>query len=111
MPGVSMGYSILIIVICALCTQLERALPFLVFGRKRVPAVVRYLGRILPMAVMATLVVYCLRSVTFTAAENYAPQLIAVAVTAGLHLLWRNSLLSIFGGTACYMLLVQLAFA
>ncbi|MDD3212429.1 MAG: AzlD domain-containing protein [Eubacteriales bacterium] len=55
--------------------------------------------------------VYCLRNITFTAAESYAPQLIAVAVTAGLHLLWRNSLLSIFGGTACYMLLVQLVFA
>jgi branched-subunit amino acid transport protein AzlD len=62
------------------------------------------------MAVMTTLVVYCLRNVTFTAAEYFAPQLIAVAVTVGLHLWRRNTLLSIFGGTACYMLLIQLVF-
>ncbi len=102
--------SLLIILVCGLCTQLERFLPFLLFGRRQVPEFVRYLGRILPMAVIATLVVYCLRSVTFTGADTFVPQLIGVAVTVVLHLWKRNSLLSIFGGTACYMLLVQLVF-
>ncbi|NCC67028.1 MAG: branched-chain amino acid transporter AzlD [Clostridia bacterium] len=106
----AVGQSLLIIFVCAVCTQLERALPFLVFKGREVPKVIRYLGEILPMAVMATLVIYCLRGVTFTAAENFAPQLIAVAVTVALHLWGRNTLLSIFGGTACYMLLVQLVF-
>jgi branched-subunit amino acid transport protein AzlD len=106
----SVGQSLLIIFVCAVCTQLERALPFLVFKGRSVPKVIRYLGEILPMAVMATLVIYCLRGITFTAAENFAPQLIAVAVTVALHLWRRNTLLSIFGGTACYMLLVQLVF-
>jgi len=106
----SAGQTILIIFICAVCTQLERALPFLIFGGRPVPRVVHYLGGILPMAVMTTLVVYCLRNITFTAAEHFAPQLIAVAVTVGLHLWRRNTLLSIFGGTACYMLLIQLVF-
>ncbi|MFR7534762.1 MAG: AzlD domain-containing protein, partial [Oscillospiraceae bacterium] len=36
---------------------------------------------------------------------------IAIAVTAGLHLWRRNSLLSIAGGTIIYMLLVQVVFA
>ncbi len=101
------GYPVLIVLLCAACTQMERALPFLIYGRRPVPSVVRYLGEILPMAVMATLVMYCLREVTFGSAAGYAPQLIAVAVTAGLHLWRRNTLLSIFGGTACYMALVQ----
>ena len=104
------GQSILIIVVCTLCTQLERALPFLVFSRRPVPGVVRYLGKILPMAVMATLVVYCLRSVTFDTPEHFAPQLIASVVTAGLHLWRHNTLFRIVGGTACDMLLVQLVF-
>jgi branched-subunit amino acid transport protein AzlD len=108
--ALSAGHSILIIFVCTVCTQLERVLPFLIFGRRPVPKVVRYLGGILPMAVMATLVVYCLRGISFTAAENFAPQLIAVAVTTGIHLWKHNTLLSIFGGTACYMLLVQLVF-
>jgi len=106
----STGESLIIIYVCAACTQLERFLPFLVFGGRRVPHVVRYLGKILPMAVIATLTVYCLKDVTFTTANGFVPQLIAVAVTVGLHLWKRQSLLSIFGGTACYMLLVQRIF-
>ena len=108
--ALSARQSILIILICAACTQIERALPFLIFGRRPVPRIIHYLGTILPMAVMTTLVIYCLRNVTFTAAEHFLPQLIAVAVTVGLHLWRRNTLLSIFGGTACYMLLIQLVF-
>ena len=62
----SIGQSLIIIFVCAACTQLERALPFLIFKGRQVPKVIRYLGEILPMAVMATLVIYCLRGVTFT---------------------------------------------
>ena len=108
--ALSTGQSILIILICAVCTQIERALPFLIFGGRPVPRIIHYLGTILPMAVMTTLVIYCLRNITFTAAEHFLPQVIAVAVTVGLHLWRRNTLLSIFGGTACYMLLIQLVF-
>ena len=54
---------------------------------------------------------YCLKGVSWTAAPHGAPELIAVAVTAALHW-WRgNVLVSIAGGTAVYMLLVQLVFA
>ena len=89
----SASYSILIIAVCALCTFGERLLPFLIFGKHKVPRMVRYLGRVLPMAIMTALVVYCLRTTAFTAA---------------LHLWKGNTLLSITGGTACYMLLLRL---
>lgn len=106
----STGASILIIAVCAVCTIAERALPFAVFGNRPVPAVIRYLGKILPMAVMATLVVYCLRGISFTAAATFVPELISLAVVVALHLWKRSTFLSIIGGTACYMLLVQLVF-
>ena len=106
----SVERSILIIVICALCTFLERALPFLVFGNRPVPPVVQYLGKILPMAVMATLVVYCLKGVSFAAAGSFVPELISLAVVVLLHLWRRNTFISIVAGTACYMALVQLVF-
>ena len=106
----SAGATLLTIALCAVCTFAERALPFWVFGSRPVPGIIRYLGRILPPAVMATLVVYVLRGVDFTAAGNFLPELIAVGVTVALHLWRRNSLLSIVGGTACYMILVQLVF-
>lgn len=102
--------SILIIAVCALCTFAERALPFLLFRGKEVPEIVRYLGRVLPMAIMATLVMYCLKGITFSSAAGFAPPLIASALTVLLHIWKRNTMLSIFGGTVCYMLLVQIVF-
>ena len=66
------------------------------------------LGRVLPPAVMAILVVYCLRSTSFAAAADFAPQLAAVAVVVLLHLWRHNTLLSIAGGTAVYMILLRL---
>lgn len=106
----SVGQSIAIIAVCAACTFLERWLPWLLFGRRAVPKVVEYLGRILPMAVMVSLLVYCLRGMQFSAAGAWVPQVIAVGVTAGLHWWRRSTLLSIAAGTVCYMLLVQLVF-
>ena len=106
---VSVTRSILIILICAACTFAERLLPFLVF-RKGASPLVSYLGKILPAAIMATLVVYCLRDTTFTALSGFLPQLIAVVVTAGLHLWKRNTLISVVVGTAVYMCLVQFVF-
>lgn len=102
--------SILIIAVCALCTLFERAFPFLIFRGKEVPEIVRYLGRVLPMAIMATLVMYCLKGISFSSAASFAPMLIASALTALLHIWKRNTLLSIFGGTVCYMVLVQMVF-
>ena len=102
--------SIAIIAVCALCTYLERAFPFLIFRGKEVPEIVRYLGRVLPMAIMATLVMYCLKGISFASVAGFAPMLIASVVTALLHLWKRNTMLSIFGGTVCYMVLVQMVF-
>ena len=102
--------SIAIIAVCALCTLFERAFPFLIFRGKEVPEIIRYLGGVLPMAIMATLVMYCLKGISFSSAAGFAPMLIASAATALLHLWKRNTMLSIFGGTICYMVLVQMIF-
>ena len=103
--------TLIVIAICAAVTFLERALPFLVFGKREVPGVVRYLGRVLPMAIMATLVLYCIKDISFTAFAGWLPYCIGITVTALLHLWKNNSLLSIAGGTAVYMVLVQFVFA
>lgn len=93
-------------------TIITRFLPFLLFpDNKPIPKVVEYLGRTLPAAMMGLLVVYCLRSVDVSAPPHGLPELIAIAVTAGLHLWKRNTLISIGAGTVVYMLLVQLIFA
>lgn len=102
--------SIIIIAICAVCTFAERALPFLIFKGREVPDVVRYIGKVLPMAIMATLVIFCLKGISFESAAGFAPMLIASAVTVALHLIKGNTMVSIVGGTACYMVLVQAVF-
>ena len=101
-----------IILAVAAGTQLTRWLPFWLFPENRKPpAAVPYLGRVLPPAMMGLLVVYCLKGVTWLAAPHGAPEIIAVAVVTALHCWKRNVLLSIAGGTAVYMLLVQQIFA
>lgn len=108
--AISTTESIIIIAVCAICTLFERAFPFLIFRGKEVPEVVRYLGRVLPMAIMATLVIYCLKGISFASVAGFAPLLLGSAATALLHLWKGNTMLSIFGGTLCYMLLVQHVF-
>ena len=102
---------LLTILAVALGTQLTRWLPFLAFpAGRRMPDVVRYLGRVLPAAVFGLLVVYCLRIVTLLSGSHGLPEAIALLAVAGLHLWKRQMLLSIAGGTLIYMLLVQLVF-
>ena len=92
-------------------TMITRFLPFLLFPDSRpVPKIITYLGRTLPAAMMGLLVVYCLRNVSVTSAPYGLPELISIAVLAGLHLWKRNVLLSIGVGTVLYMVLVQVVF-
>ena len=98
-----------VIALCAGVTLATRALPFLCFGGKRgVPRIVSALGKSLPSAIMAALVVYCLKSVPFGTFSDGAKQLMAALVVAALHLWRRSTLLSIAGGTAVYMALIRM---
>lgn len=103
--------TLLTILAVTLGTLLTRFLPFLLFpNSSKTPKLIRYLGRVLPYAVMGLLVVYCLRNVTVTAVPFGVPEAIAVLCVAGLHLWRKNTLLSIGVGTALYMALVQFVF-
>lgn len=102
----------LVILVVAGCTFLTRFLPFALFGGgKEVPVIVKTLGEMLPPAVIAILVVYCLKGVNLTVPPNGLPEFIAIGIVALLHIWKRNNLLSIGGGTVAYMLLVQMVFA
>ena len=104
-------HSLLIVLVVTVMTLATRALPFLVFGgKKQPPKAIMYLGRVLPCAIMAMLVVYCLKNVTLTAWPHGIPEAIGVVLAAALHVWKRNTLLSIAASTVVYMLLVQLVF-
>ena len=102
---------LLTVLAVALGTQITRWLPFLLCPEDRQPpAVVRQLGQLLPPAVMGLLVVYCLKNVDMLEGNRGLPELIAILVTGALHVWKRQMLLSIAGGTVCYMLLVRFVF-
>lgn len=96
------------IIVMALVTALLRFAPFLLMGNRKTPAYVEYLGRVLPYAVMAMLVVYCLRGTDFTAFPFGICEVIAVAVVVIAHVWKRNTLISIIAGTICYMVLIRI---
>ena len=102
---------IITIAIVVLGTMLTRFLPFLLFpAGKPTPKYVRSLGTVLPPAVFGMLVIYCLKNVSIFTGSHAIPEMLSIALVVALHLWKRQMLLSIAGGTVCYMLLVQLVF-
>jgi branched-subunit amino acid transport protein AzlD len=102
-------HALLIVLVCAGVTLALRVAPFAFFGGKDgVPPIIEWLGRMLPPAIMAALVVYCLKTVPFGSFADGAKQLLAGAVVVAVHLFRRNTLLSIAAGTAAYMLLIRM---
>lgn len=92
-------------------TVITRFLPFVLFPENKDPhKFVIYLGKTLPSAMMGLLVVYSLKDMTFLTFPYGLPELIAVTVILLLHVWKNNTLLSICGGTAVYMFLVQKIF-
>ena len=91
-------------------TLATRFAPFVLLPKNRpVPRLVEYLGGTLPYAAMGLLVVYCLKNVDFSHSPFGLPEAVSVILVGVLHHWRHNILLSIGGGTAVYMLLVQLA--
>jgi len=100
--------SVLIIITASVCTILTRVAPFILFGRKKeVPGIIKYLGTVLPSAIIATLIVYCLRSsVSFQPPGGFA-EILSIIVVIILHKWKNNTLISIAGGTLVYMILIR----
>ena len=107
MSGTQVFFAILVI---AAVTALLRFLPFLLFSGRKTPDWLIRFGGLLPYAVMGMLVVYCLKGVTFGSLSGFLPALIAGAVVIGSYVWKKNTLVSIIGGTVCYMILVQFVF-
>lgn len=106
-----MNRDLIIVGIVALVTILLRFLPFIIFnGKRKTPAFITYLGKVLPYSIMGMLVIYCLKDVSILSGSHGLPELISCALIVLLHVWKRNTLLSIVSGTLCYMLLIQFVF-
>ncbi|MBR3756059.1 MAG: AzlD domain-containing protein [Firmicutes bacterium] len=103
------GYAALLIFVAAAVTFGLRAVPFVFFGGKReMPEPVKKVADLMPAAIIAVLVIYCLKGAIVTVDMNTLASALGAAAVVLLHVWKRNMLLSIFGGTAVYMLLLHL---
>lgn len=107
----SITQQIITIAMVVFGTMLTRFLPFIIFpAGKPTPKYIQYLGKVLPSAVIALLVIYCFKDVNVLSGSHGIPEFLAVAAVALLHIWKKNMLLSIAGGTIVYMVLVQFVF-
>ena len=97
---------LVVMLVMAIATFLTRALPFMFLSRASGHPLLNYLGDYLPPILMVLLVVYSFKNADVVSV-NFLPELVGLFTTMLLHLLWRQPLVSIIGGTALYMLLVQ----
>lgn len=108
---ISVGQSLLIMLVVSLTIFSTRAIPFLIFHNdEKIPDAVRYLGRVLPPAVIGMLMIYCLKGISILDSPFGIPELLSVVVVAVLHIWKRNNLISIGVGTVLYMFLIQCVF-
>ena len=102
---------IITILMVVLGTMLTRFLPFFLFpAGKETPKYIQYLGKALPATVFGLLVVYSLKGVTPLSGSHGIPELVSILLVVILHKWKGQMMLSIAGGTLCYMILVQTVF-
>ena len=86
----------------------ERLFPFAVFSRRKPGKLIHIFERYIPPVVMIGLLIYSLRDIRFVAISQWLPQLSAISFTIVTYLWKKNSLVSIFGGTIIYMILIRM---
>lgn len=100
-------YILTAVAVAAACTFALRALPFFAFaGERKMPVWLEKLGQTLPAAIMAVLIVYCLKDAGDDLIHVGIPKFIAVAAVAASYKWKHSTLLSIVLGTGVYMLLL-----
>jgi len=97
------------IVIMAIANLLTRALPFLFFAKKEPPHYIIFIEQNFPPIIMVILIFYTLSSIDLVNQLYGLKEIVAIGITAYLHIKFNNYLVSIFLGTLFYMFLVQFA--
>lgn len=100
--------AIILIGTASLATILSRSLPFILLNKHRNNKYIVYLGKVLPYSIIGLLMVYSIKDITLMAMPFGLPEVIAVILTALIHRLFRNNLISIGLGTAIYLIIVNI---
>lgn len=92
--------------VMALIIFCTRAFSFVLFSKGHAPDLFRYIGKYLPSLVITLLILYTLKDIDFSQRSSFIPALAAIAFTVAAHIYKGNAMISIFGGTIIYMLLL-----
>jgi branched-subunit amino acid transport protein AzlD len=95
-------------IIVAMCaTYATRVIPFIWFRTREPSALIKYIELNMPVMIMVILVFYALKDVKWESYPYGVAEIIGVGVAIGLHVKFKNALLSIFIATLVYMVLIQ----
>ncbi|RDU67525.1 hypothetical protein CQA53_00445 [Helicobacter didelphidarum] len=98
------------ILLIATITALTRFLPFFIFSN-RIPNFIIWLGIMLPPSLIAMVLIYSCKDIISSLInpdENFSNGIIGVVgiiIVLSIHILSKNILLSIIGGTLIYLLI------
>ena len=106
--SLSLTHALISVPVMGLVIFLLRVFPFAFFSKKEPPVVFNYIGKYLPPLVMAILIIYTLQSVDFATKPYGFPHIAGCLFTVIMHMWKKNAMISIFGGTIVYMLLLHL---
>jgi len=85
-----------------------RLVPFVLFkSSDQTPAIIRYLGKVMPSAIIIMLIIYSIRAIDVTFFPFGLPEILGIGTVVLLHIWRRQYILSIIGGTLCYMAALQ----
>lgn len=104
----SNSYVLIAIAVSFAVTFGLRALPFVIFkGDRKMPNWLERLSKVLPSALMAVLIIYCLKGATTDLRHTGLASFIAAAVVAITYKWKHSTVISITSGTVLYMVLIQ----
>ena len=105
------SYFLTAVAISAVITFGLRALPFLAFsGSRKMPASLERLGQALPSAIMAVLIVYCMKDIPSGGISAAVPKLLAAAVVFITYKWKHQTLISILLGTISLRVLSRMIY-
>ena len=99
--------AVIVSLLIGLIVFCERLFPFAIFSKRKPGKLIHIFERYIPPIVMLGLLIYNLRDVRFSSLAQWIPQIAAITFTIVTYLWKKNSLLSIFGGTIIYMILIR----
>lgn len=105
MTPLTIQQALLASVVSAAVIFSTRAFPFVLFSTREPPHILSFIERSIPPMVMAILVVNCFCDAHCDV--KTVSQAISLAAVVMLHLWRKNPMISIFGGTALYMVLLR----